>query len=391
VPSIVPRAQASGARTVGWLELFYDLVSVAVIVTFSDAISLHTDGDVIVIVTTAAGAVWWIWLTTTLFANRFRVDDGIQRTLILGQMLLFTMISLLVGDGVGQHEGFASIAYAGLCFSVAVMHGRETHRPGALGALAQARRNEFAVATVLFLAAEFVEGPARYVIWIVAFAVIVLPAVAYRFGRVRGEAPLHEEHLVERMALLTIIACGESFVKVSLLASDGSLEQLDIIVLCTLFVLVFSIWWSYFDDIPDAGLPSSLPRMRGWIVGHLFLQIFIVGVAVGYAKLLRLDLGHNVDFDKMLITVGTLFGLYVSLALVGACTRRVPVGPLLAFRLGSAAVLVPIAILIWKVDWVDVDVTAILLAVFALAHGAISSVLRRSTHVRPASEATHTL
>ena len=69
------------------------------------------------------------------------------------------------------------------------------------------------------------------------------------------------------------------------------------VVLCALFVLVFSMWWSYFDDIPDAGLPRSLGRMRGWVVGHLFLQVFLVGVAVGYAKLLRLDLGHNVDFD----------------------------------------------------------------------------------------------
>jgi low temperature requirement protein LtrA len=388
----VPKTpNVSGARTVGWLELFYDLVFVASIVTFSDAVSGHPDGEVIIVVTTAFAAVWWIWLTTTLFTNRYQVDDGLQRALVLVQMVLLTMIALLVGDGVGRHEGFSSIVYALLCLSVAVMHGREVHRDGALGELARARRNEYAVATALFAAAEFIVGPARYLVWLLAFAVIIEPGASYHFGRERGEAPLHEDHLVERLGLLTIIVCGESFVKVSLLASDGSLDQLDIIVLCALFVLVFAMWWSYFDDIPDAGLPPALTRMRGWVVGHLFLQICLVGVAVGYAKLLRLDLGHRVDFDKMLLAVGPLFGVYLSLALIGACTRRVPARPLLALRVGSAISLVPVAILVWKIEWLEVDATAIFLAVFALAHGAIASVLRRNTHVAPASSPTRTL
>ena len=151
------------------------------------------------------------------------------------------------------------------------------------------------------------------------------------------------------------------------------------------------MWWSYFDDVPDAGLPPNLTKMRGWVVGHLFLQVCLVGVAVGFSKFLRLDLDHRVDFDKMLLAVGPLFGVYLSLALIGASTRRVPVRPLLALRLGSALALVPIAILVWKVDWIQVDETAILLAVFALAHGAIATVLRRSTHVLPGSQRTRTL
>jgi low temperature requirement protein LtrA len=386
-----PATEIAGARVVGWLELFYDLVFVAAIVTFSDAVSAHPDGDVIVIVTTAFAGVWWIWLTTTLFANRFKVDDGPQRALILVQMVLLTLLALLVGDGVGRHEGFASLAYGLLCLSVALMHARAVRRPGTLAALARARRDEFALAAIVFVVAALMDGPGRYALLILGFAVIVIPTVARRYGPAHDEVALHEEHLVERLGLLTIMVCGESFVKVSLLATDGRLEELDVIVICALFVLVFSMWWSYFDDVPDAGVPASLSKSRGWLFGHLALQTCLVGVAVGYAKMLRLDLGHNVDFDKMLLAVGPMFGVYLSLALVGACTRRVPVGPLLALRLGSALALVPIAIIVWQVDWVGVDATAILLAVFALAHGGLASVLRRSTHVLPGPEPTPTL
>jgi low temperature requirement protein LtrA len=271
------------------------------------------------------------------------------------------------------------------------MHARAAHRPGTLGALARARRDEFAVGAVVFGAAAFLGGPGRYALFVLGFAVIVVPTIANRFGPAHDEVALHEEHLVERLGLLTIMVCGESFVKVSLLATDGRLEELDVIVICALFVLVFSMWWSYFDDIPEAGVPASLSKSRGWLFGHLVLQTCLVGVAVGYAKLLRLDLGHNVDFDKMLLAVGPMFGVYVALALIGACTRRVPVAPLLALRLVSAVALVPIAFVVWQVDWMGVDATAILLAGFALAHGGIASVLRRSTHVLPGPQPTPTL
>ena len=385
------RAPHHGARTVGWLELFYDLVFVAGIVTFSDAVSFAAEGNVIAVVTAAFAAVWWIWVTTTLFANRFRTDDLGQRALILVQMMLLTLISLVVGDGAGRHEGFLSTAYALLCVDVAVMHAREVRRSaGARAAFAIARRNEFAIATLPFLASALISGPARYVLWVIGLATIVVPVVAYRFGRVEGEVPIDEDHLVERFGLLTIIVCGESFVKVSLLASDGSLESLDLIVLGALFVLVFSMWWSYFDDIPEGGLPSGIGRLRGWFLGHLFLQVFLVGVAVGYSKLLRLDLGDSIDLDKMLLAVGPLIGVYLSLALVGACTRRTPVGPMLALRLGSAAALVPIGILIWRVDWIEVEASAILLAVFALVHGGLAALLRRRTRVLPVSVPTPT-
>jgi low temperature requirement protein LtrA len=379
-------SELSGAepRRVSWLELFYDLVAVASIVTFSDAISGRSQSDVIGVVAAAAAAVWWIWLTTTLFANRYRVDDEPQRVVVLVQMLLLTMIALLVGDGLESHEGSASILYGLLCLSVAVMYARQVRRAGALGALARARRGQFAVAAALFVAAGIADGPVRYGVWIVAFALIVVPGIAYRFGRERGEAPIDAAHLVERLGLLTIIVLGESFVKVSLLAADGNLERLDLIVLGALFAVVFAMWWSYFDDIPDAGLPNDVNRMRGWVFGHLLLQVCLVGIAVGYAKLLQLDLGHTVSFDKMMLTVGTLFGAYLGLALIGACTRRVPIKPLLMLRVGSALILVPVAVLVWRVEWVDVDSTAIFLALFALVHGAVATALRRSTSVLPA-------
>ena len=133
-----PIERNPGAQLVSWLELFYDLVFVATIVTFSEAATAHPDLDVMVEVIVSFAAVWWIWLVTTLLANRFPVDDVPQRALVLAQMLLLLLIALNVGDGVDQHEGFVSVAYALLCLDVAVMYARHDacrgrHRCGRAG------------------------------------------------------------------------------------------------------------------------------------------------------------------------------------------------------------------------------------------------------------------
>ncbi len=370
-----------GARQVGWLELFYDLVFVAAIITFSDAVSDTPDLETIVLSVGAFAITWWIWLTTTLFANRYVVDDLPQRALILVQMLLLSLLAIAVAEGVDEHPGLVAFLYALLCLDVAVMHARCTGRPGAFGALARQRRNEYVLAVVPLLVAWGLAGPVRWVMWPLAVAIIVVPGLEYRLGRRPHEARVHEGHLVERFGLLTILVLGESFVKVSLLASEGALENIDFFVLPNLFVVVFAVWWAYFDDVPDAALPSRMGRLVGWFGGHLMLQVFIVGIAVGYAKLLRLDLGETIGLDRTLLVVCPLIGVYLALAAIGACTRRRPIRPLLVLRLASAALLVPIGALIWRAPWVTVDVAAVVLTVFVLAHAAFAAVLQRSTTV----------
>jgi low temperature requirement protein LtrA len=389
----IPEGDTGAPNGVSWLELFYDLVFVAAIVTFSDAVSIDPEPRVIATVFAAFAAVWWIWLATTFFANRFRADDGVHRALILAQMVLLTMTALAIGDGVEFHEGFVSVVYGLLIADVAIMYGRTARGAGigavkepdaALRRFAAQRRNEYAVAVVPMVVATLVGGPGRYVCWSIAVLVIVLPALGYRFGRRAGEVGIDERHLVERLGLLTIIVCGESFVKVSLLAADGSLDGLDLEVLVALFLLVFAMWWAYFDDIPRSGLPGSTGRMRGWLLGHLLLQTFLVGIAVGFAKLLPLNHGVTVDGDRLLLGDGPVVGAYLALALLGVCTRRVPHRPLLLLRLGSALVVALLGVAIWRIG-LGVEVTSAALAIAALVHAALADRLRRRTHIEPAS------
>jgi low temperature requirement protein LtrA len=375
--SVVASQTGSPAQ---WLELFYDLVFVAAVVTFSDAISLDPEIDRIGAVDAAFAATWLIWLATTLHANRYRDDGAVQRALVLVQMLLLTVNALAVGDGFGAHPELIAVTYALLALDLAVMYARVAYRDAG-DVLAIVRRNQYLVATIPIFVSAFTPEAARVALWCVGVALLAWPTLGFRFGRHRALVRLDEHHFVERLGLLTIIVCGESFVKVSLLAADGTLDGIDLSVLVTMFLFVFGVWCSYFDDVPKAGIRPEPVRTTGWLGGHLVLQLALVASAVGYGKVLGYELGTTLSGDTSLLLTVPLIGVLVGLTLVGAGTRRVPQRGLVILRLGVAALVAVGALLTWQTRWISADGGALLLALVTLGQAAIAAVLLRRTRV----------
>jgi len=369
--------------TVGWLELFYDLVFVAAVVTFSDAISLNPVPARIGAVDAAFAATWLVWLATTLHANRYRDDGAVQRALVLAQMLLLTVNALAVGDGFDAHPALISVTYALLVLDVAVMYARAGLRRDDDAAAAVVRRNQYLVAAIPVFVSAFTPEAARIALWCVGVALLARPTLGFRFGRHHPPAPLDEDHFVERLGLLTIIVCGESFVKVSLLAADGTLDGIDITVLVTMFVFVFGVWWSYFDDVPRAGIAPTPIRTTGWLVGHLVVQLALVASAVGYAKVLGYELGTTLSHDTSLLLTVPLVGVLLGLALIGVTGRRVPRRGLATLRVGTAALVAVGAVLTWQTGWISADGGALVLALVAVGQAAVAAVLLRRTQVEP--------
>jgi low temperature requirement protein LtrA len=374
---------AQTGTAVGWLELFYDLVFVAAVVTFSDAISFHPELGRIGAVDGAFAAAWLIWLATTLHANRYRDDGAVQRALVLVQMLLLTVNALAVGDGFDAHPQLISVTYALLVLDVAVMYGRAGWTRDRAGELALLRRNQYFAAAVPILVSAVTPEAARIALWCVGIALLAWPTLGFRFGRYQEQTRFDEHHFVERLGLLTIIVCGESFVKVSLLAADGTLDGIDLAVLVTMFVFVFGVWWSYFDDVPKAGIRPEARRTTGWLVGHLLVQLSLVASAVGYAKVLGYELGSTLRGDTSLLLTVPLVGVLLGLALIGVGTRRVPQRALVTLRVGTAALVGLGAVLTWQTSWISADGGAAILALVVLGQAGIAAVLLRRTSVAP--------
>ena len=370
------------ARLVGWLELFYDLVFAAAVITFSDAVSHHPVPEVLGVVSAAFVAVWLVWAATTMYVNAFGIDDTVHRVIVVAQMLLLTLVSLAVGDGLDRNPELACGAYALLVLTTAMMYGRSSHRDHPAAPLARLRRNQFALAAVPILLAVFVDGGVRTALQVLTMLLVAIPVLSYRVGTART-APFDEAHLTERLGLLTIIVIGEAFVKVSLVVTDGHLDGIDIVVLVSLFVAIFAIWWSYFDDIPDAGIRETPPASMGLLVGHVAFQLFLVGIAVAYGKWLQLDEAHQYNGERSLLGAAPYVGAVLALALIGVCTRRVPQRRLLVLRIGTALVVSAFAVANWRSFDTGLESGAIALAAVALVHSALAAWLTRDTTVIP--------
>ncbi len=364
-----------------WVELFYDLVFVAAILVFSSAVShLHDAGHISWVVAVFA-AVWWVWISTTLYVNRFHADDLTHRLLVLVQMFLLVLVAMESRAGVADDAPYLAVTYGLLLGTVAAMYWRSARAGGPHAAFARRLAVLNGAAALCFFVAAPLPDAFRITFAAIGLAVVVVPGVM-RSTRLASAPPLDEAHLVERMGAFTIIVCGESFVKVAIAVSSNTVSAVDIVALAFQFVLTFAIWASYFEDIPHAGVNQR--RFAPWLALHLVAQICIAGTAIGVSKLVQLGLLHQLPVEDILEIMETLALLYLALAGLGACTRRRPIRPLVVLRVCTAVVVAIVGVAAWKVSWIDLAEGVGLLTVVAVVHAFLVARVRAGTVVVPA-------
>lgn len=365
-----------------WLELFYDLVFVAAILVFSSAVSHLHDAGRVAWVVAVFSAVWWLWLSTTMFTNRFHMADVTHRCLVLAQMILVALVAMEARAGVADDEVVLLCTYAALVTTVALMYWRAARAHGPHALFARRLAVVHGIAAACFVVVAPLPEAGRIVGAALGMLVMIVPAVR-RSVRLGAFPPIDEEHLVERLGAFTIIVCGEAFVKVAIAVSDSTLDGIDVVALAFQFVLTFALWASYFEDIPFAGIDQQ--RFSSWISFHLVMQLGIAGTAIGVSKLVATGFFDHLPAEDILEIMATLCMVYVGLAGIGVATRRRPRRPLLLLRLGTALVVAVIALIAWRVPWFELLEGVAMLTVAALVHAVLVARFRSRTDLVPAA------
>lgn len=110
--------------SVGWLELFYDLIFVATLIQLGNALSHHTSLMGFLAFAGLFTPVWIAWTGFTFYVNRFVVDDFAHRFLVFLQMSAIGAMAVSVGNVFDGHpEGFA-LAYAGARVALLLLYVR---------------------------------------------------------------------------------------------------------------------------------------------------------------------------------------------------------------------------------------------------------------------------
>jgi low temperature requirement protein LtrA len=229
-------------------------------------------------------AIWWAWMNFTWFASAYDTDDDVYR------ITTFVQISgaLVLAAGVEQafeHNDFRVITIGYVIMRLAMVSqwlraakSDPQRRPTAL-------RYAIGVSAVQALWLLRLAVPESWsflpIFHLLVVLELVVPIWAERAPG--GPTSYHPHHIAERYGLFTLIVLGES-VSAATIAFRGGLDEGSehtgalIRLAVAGLVVVFALWWLYFDRSAH-NLLSSLRTSMMWGYGHYF--IFAAAAAVG--------------------------------------------------------------------------------------------------------------
>jgi len=320
-----PELHSSGlniAKKVTWLELFFDLVFVAVFIQLGNELSHDINVDSFRRFTLIFIPIWIAWTGFAFYVNRFTVDDIPHRLLVFGMM--FAVGGMAIGGPIvlqGHHRTFAvSCACAQMIIAVLFLRAWIQAEKGR--SYSQYWGSVFAVGSVLWLISALLPGDIARIIWVLGVCLIFVAPFSKESRALDDQYPWDEEHLAERYGLLTIIVLGESFVKVlSALVDEGA----GIKVLLQgglLLLLTCCIWWIYFDDVAGSRIKKQRFMPIIWLYSHLPLQIGVTATAVAIKKAVELNMTEVAEAKYRWMLSVSLGLTLLSVAVIDYATER---------------------------------------------------------------------
>ncbi|WCN81750.1 low temperature requirement protein A [Micromonospora sp. LH3U1] len=268
-----------------FLELFFDLAFVLALSQLAGHL-LH-DLTLVGALRTALllTGVWWIWVTTTWFADWYDPASPSVRWLLIGAALG----SLLAGVAIPHALDGRGLLFAGAYVAVHIARGVVT--VFALRGHPRQRRALrilcwFSVSAVPWLAGGFL--PAwRVPLWLAALAIdLTGPRLGWptpRMGRTgRQELHLAGEHFAERYQQIMIIALGELVLVAGLSYAGTQLDPPQTAAFLLVFATAVLIGLLYVTPAGQRLGPAiehADPTRLGVITGYLHL-VMIAGLVV---------------------------------------------------------------------------------------------------------------
>jgi low temperature requirement protein LtrA len=273
-------------RRATWLELFYDLIFVAVIAQLSHKLSADISLNAILGYAFLFVPVWLLWLSSTYYNERFEVYDVRHR--------VFTFIKMIpiAGLACSIHGAFeeTSVAFAVSYIAARVIliymwliagrrqdsMTRKTTERFVIGS---------SISVLLWIVSLFLHGELRFVLWGVALLIeMITPftTVKIQTKMVR----ISVSHISERFGLFTIIAIAETVIGVV----NGVAKLHHITFHSGLagglgLTFAFSIWWVYFDHVIYRPFRQNTWVISLWSYLHLPTTIGITAIGAGMVNI----------------------------------------------------------------------------------------------------------
>jgi low temperature requirement protein LtrA len=331
------------------LELFFDLVFVfgftQVTTVLSDDPTWSGLGHGLLIL----AALWWAWASYAWLTNTVDPGEGAVWGAMLVAMAAMFVAALAVPEAFGRHGvafGVAFLIVNAMWLTLYALAARGDR--DLLAAILRSAPSALAGAA-LIIAAGFVHGGFRPMLWLAALAVGL-------FGPLLGGTSgwrVQPAHFVERHGLIVIIAIGESLIAIGLGARGTGLGTGVIVAAVLGLVVANSFWLAYFDFFPIRGQQLLTDRSGAQRIAlardvYTYLHLPMVAGIVLFAFAMKTTLAHvGAELDTI-PAVGLCGGpalyLFAYVALRVRVSRTLGRGRLAAAV--ACALLVPIAVVV---------------------------------------------
>jgi low temperature requirement protein LtrA len=329
------------------LELFFDLVFVfgftQVTTVLSDDPTWGGLGHGLLIL----AALWWAWAAYAWLTNTIDPDRGAVWGAMLIAMAAMFVAALAVPDAFGRHGVVFGVAFLIVNVMYLALYSLGARRDRELLA-AILRTAPMALAgAALIVAAGFVHGSLRPILWLAALAVGLFGPL---LGGIRGWR-VQPAHFVERHGLIVLIAVGESLIAIGLGARDTRLGAGVIVAAVLGLTVVTSFWLAYFDFFQIRGEQllndrSGVERIALARDVYTYLHLPMVAGIVLFAFAMKATLAHVGDvldtIPALCLCCGPALYLFAYVVLRLRVTRTLGGGRLVAAV--ACALLVPVAL-----------------------------------------------
>jgi low temperature requirement protein LtrA len=289
-----PHGEQPRERTVGPLELFYDLAVVVLVAQAAHHLAGHLtwrgSGEFAAVFT----LVWIAWTNGSLHHELHGHEDARARSTFLLQILVLIAMAAFIPEAGGARGAAFAVAAAVLFAVLAVLW-----LLAARGERPQYRRTSVlfvtgtAACAVLLAATALLPASARVLAWglldaayLAGFAVVIL-----NVAPTRAAALTITDSLTERFGAFIIIVLGETLTGVVGGLTGQPVTALTMVVGLVAVVVGFGAWWTYFDFAGHrCPRPEPVASLQ-WMFSHLPLTAAIA--AMGAAMVSLVDHAHD--------------------------------------------------------------------------------------------------
>ncbi len=312
---LTPRNPHEPHRVATSLELLFDLIFVVAIATAGQQlhhsiIENHLSHGLLLYFMVFF-ALWWAWMNFSWFASAYDNDDVFYRIMTFVQIIGSLVMAAGIPSAFQQQDfDVIIIGYVIMRLGLVTQWFRVTKNDPERKQTAL--RYAFGIILVQIGWLLFHFSPIHFTLYLFVLLVIAELSVPI-FAEAHNMTPWHPHHISERYALLTIIVLGESIIGCFAAISDALNNQLlsQELIFLTIggLLIMFTMWWAYFDHDVAERL-NSRKRAFSWGYGHFFIFVSIAALGAGLAAAVDV-VTHKAEISAEIVTYFIAISLIV--------------------------------------------------------------------------------